>query len=295
VSAKPLVFVCYAHADERLVRPLLRVKGRPFYERCFFAPDSLDPGDVFPAHIERALADCETFHLFWSRAAAASDWVRREYEAALARWRELREPDGFFFVYRLDDAAVPFAIEERIRTLDVALVFDAGRPEWVSTHRLPRTGRDLFGRDDELDDLDAAWDRPDVHVVSFVAWGGVGKSALVNRWLARLARRGYRGAQRVLGWSFYRSSPSRSRTWLRRWTACESPGNGTSSPAASSPARTTTSPTPTSPRPAATSPRPAAWSPAAACACSSPSWSGWRPASRRPSRRPPRPAPAQAS
>jgi hypothetical protein len=33
--------------------------------------------------------------------------------------------------------------------------------------------------------------------------GGAGKSALVNRWLGRLQEDGWRGAQRVLGWSFY--------------------------------------------------------------------------------------------
>ena len=35
------------------------------------------------------------------------------------------------------------------------------------------------------------------------AEGGAGKSALINEWLARLQADGYRGAERVLGWSFY--------------------------------------------------------------------------------------------
>src|SRR5262249_56062698 len=33
--------------------------------------------------------------------------------------------------------------------------------------------------------------------------GGVGKSALVGRWLDRMAADGWRGARRVLDWSFY--------------------------------------------------------------------------------------------
>jgi hypothetical protein len=72
----------------------------------------------------------------------------------------------------------------------------------VSIARLPHTGSQLFGRDPELGWLDAYWKRG-VHVASIVAWGGVGKSALVNAWLRGMARDGWRGAARVYGWSFY--------------------------------------------------------------------------------------------
>ncbi|KAA3660092.1 MAG: hypothetical protein DWQ10_07495 [Calditrichaeota bacterium] len=40
-------------------------------------------------------------------------------------------------------------------------------------------------------------------MVSLVAWGGVGKTALVNSWLNGMARDNYRGAERVYGHSFY--------------------------------------------------------------------------------------------
>ena len=40
-------------------------------------------------------------------------------------------------------------------------------------------------------------------MVSFVAWGGVGKSTLVNKWLEGLKADNWRGAERVLGWSFF--------------------------------------------------------------------------------------------
>ncbi|MDQ1559802.1 MAG: hypothetical protein QOD32_2862 [Pyrinomonadaceae bacterium] len=76
-------------------------------------------------------------------------------------------------------------------------------PDKISTSRLPVTGRELFGRDEQLTRLDEAWNSHDTHVLSLVAWGGVGKSALVNHWLARMARDDYRGAQRVYAWSFY--------------------------------------------------------------------------------------------
>ncbi len=78
-----------------------------------------------------------------------------------------------------------------------------GPPEKVDIDRLPMTGVELFGRKKELELLDNAWDSDDVHVVSLVAWGGVGKSTLVNKWLEKIASDNYRGAGRVFAWSFY--------------------------------------------------------------------------------------------
>jgi tetratricopeptide (TPR) repeat protein len=76
-------------------------------------------------------------------------------------------------------------------------------PEKVEIHRLPVTGAELFGRRGEIELLDEAWESDRMHVVSLVAWGGVGKSTLVNKWLERLGADNYRGARRVYGWSFY--------------------------------------------------------------------------------------------
>jgi tetratricopeptide (TPR) repeat protein len=76
-------------------------------------------------------------------------------------------------------------------------------PELVDLARLPVPGEHFVGRDAELARLDAAWGDAGTHVISLVAFGGVGKSALVSRWLDRMAADGWRGAERVLGWSFY--------------------------------------------------------------------------------------------
>ncbi|MCG3155793.1 MAG: hypothetical protein DKINENOH_02401 [bacterium] len=73
----------------------------------------------------------------------------------------------------------------------------------IQTAKLPTTASELFGREKELKLLDAAWADEHTHLLSLVAWGGVGKSALVNEWLGRLERENFRGAERVFGWSFY--------------------------------------------------------------------------------------------
>jgi tetratricopeptide (TPR) repeat protein len=81
----------------------------------------------------------------------------------------------------------------------------------VSLAKLPSTSPDLFGREEKLKQLDDAWNNQDINVLSLVAWGGVGKSALVNRWLSQMAKDNYRSAERVYGWSFYSQGAAEGR------------------------------------------------------------------------------------
>ena len=81
-------------------------------------------------------------------------------------------------------------------------------PENISIARLPVTGSDLFGREEDIIFLNEAWANPDVNVVTIVAWAGVGKSTLVNHWLRGMAAEHYRSAELVYGWSFYRQGSS---------------------------------------------------------------------------------------
>jgi tetratricopeptide (TPR) repeat protein len=77
--------------------------------------------------------------------------------------------------------------------------------------RLPVAGPLLIGRDNELARLDAAWQDPILHVLTLVAFGGTGKSALVSHWLGRMAAADWRGARRVLDWSFYSQGTKEDR------------------------------------------------------------------------------------
>ncbi len=73
----------------------------------------------------------------------------------------------------------------------------------MSIAHLPQPGRHFVGRDKKLALLDGAWPDDRANVVEFVAFGGVGKSALVAHWLIQMGRENWRGALRVLGHSFY--------------------------------------------------------------------------------------------
>jgi hypothetical protein len=81
-------------------------------------------------------------------------------------------------------------------------------PERISVARLPVTASSVFGREEDIAFLDAAWANEEVNVVTIVAWAGVGKSTLVNHWLRRMAVEHYRSAELLFGWSFYRQGSS---------------------------------------------------------------------------------------
>lgn len=72
----------------------------------------------------------------------------------------------------------------------------------VSVSHLRATDYRLFGREAELKKLDQAWENSRTHLINVWAWGGMGKSSLVNRWLASMAADHFRDAELVLGWSF---------------------------------------------------------------------------------------------
>ena len=93
------------------------------------------------------------------------------------------------------ETPLTIAVSHGLSPLGTAPLLDLGR--------LPTPGLLFLGRDAELARLDAAWEDPGLHVLTLVAFGGVGKSALVAHWLDRMAAAGWRGATRVLDWSFY--------------------------------------------------------------------------------------------
>ena len=158
------------------------------------------------------------------------------------KWTEKREQDLFLDPAVIENAVRGAEVQERIRKLvefktwlrsavitekfttpdDLGRKIAIALPKFIprreatvigqdriSIARLPITSSSLFGREEELKILDAAWANPNTNIVSFVAWGGVGKTALVNHWLKQhMARDNYRSATRVYGWSFFSQGTS---------------------------------------------------------------------------------------
>src|SRR5229473_5584148 len=192
--------------------------------------------------IERRLRDCDIFILLVSANSMASDYII-DKEIAIIRERQANGEPVHFYPLLLTPTpkagldkvkdknlrprdAKPFSsysVHDRAQHMTDAADEIAELVEqiakWKSTERpsaprvqpayvhitgLPETAYErLVGREAELKRLDEAWPDAKTNILSLVAEGGAGKSALVNEWLKRLQANNYRGADAVLGWSFY--------------------------------------------------------------------------------------------
>ena len=259
-SAKPLVFISYAHKDG-LSKPL--ESGVDWLK---FVLEHLRPGEKagryslwvdlkmmgsadWEAEIEQKIRDCDIFILLVSRRSMSSDFIL-DRELPIVRERDARgEPIRIYPVILTPTAVVGLdyvrdknirprdakplsgfsdhdrdlqmaGIANEVAALSTSIASRSALPRGtvgptsqgtgqahgllIDVGRLPETSyKTLIGRDAELARLDAVWEDRNVNIISLVAEGGAGKSALVNEWLTRLRRDNYRNAEAVLGWSFF--------------------------------------------------------------------------------------------
>ncbi len=198
------------------------------------------PGSVdWGPEIEEKLRACDIFILLVSAHSMASDYVV-DKEIAIIRERQARGELVCFYPLLLTPTpkagldkvqdknlrprdAKPFSgysaheraqhmsdaadeISALVGERNIAAVprLAVAQPAYVHITGLPETAYErLQGRDDQLNRLDNAWTNRRTNILSLIAEGGAGKSALVNEWLLRSQLDDYRGAETVLGWSFY--------------------------------------------------------------------------------------------
>ena len=247
---KPTVFISYSHVDEtwkNRLRPhlgALEKAGRI----AIWDDRKIDAGDTWYPEIKTAMeqaavAVCLISADFLNSAFCVKEEVpyflqRRERDGLViipvllrpCAWRAItwlekmqmlpRDYKSVSADYKDDWDTVFAAVAERVFEIidnpdykppaPPAPVW--AMPEKIDIARMPVTGSDLFGRAEELKLLDEAWASPQTNLISFVAWGGVGKSTLVNKWLERMKADNYRGARRVYAWSFYSQGTSERAT-----------------------------------------------------------------------------------
>lgn len=137
---------------------------------------------------------------------------------AISRWTHGSETNGGDCIpnSQIQNVAVLFGIEPHWFTLEIdkfdtklqqKFELDSNGhhigPEKLSVSLLPVTNLQVFGREAELDLLENAWKDARTNILQLIAFGGVGKSTLINSWLSRLDRSNYFGAKQVYAWSFY--------------------------------------------------------------------------------------------
>ncbi len=237
---KPTVFLSYSHKDENwknLLQPHLKLLQQAGRIRIW-DDRQIDAGGIWFNNIKEAMARSAVAVCLISADYLASDFCTKEEIPYLL---QRREKEGMVIVPVLlrpcfwkafewiketqmlprDGKSIAIDFErncEVIFTEVAASIFNIVNtpgyqppkpvsfwsfPEKIDINRLPMTGEELFGRQKELEMLDKAWESENTHIISLVAWGGVGKSTLVNKWLERMKADNFRGAQHVFAWTFH--------------------------------------------------------------------------------------------
>jgi tetratricopeptide (TPR) repeat protein len=256
----PTIFICYSHKDkswkERLVTQLGVLDVDVWDDRRIAA------GADWLPEIEQAIGRASVAILLISADSLTSDFIRHEEVPRLLErrrgeglrviplivrpcaWQKVkwlspiqaRPRDG-----RPLSGCTKHQYEQHLADLAEEVAEMAGQAETplqagrVCLAKMPSTRRELFGRERELVALDSAWEDRRTNVVSLVAFGGVGKTALVNVWLNRMEEQDWRGAERVFGWSFYSQGAAEGRqtsadpfiAWALGWFGDPDPDRGT--------------------------------------------------------------------
>ncbi len=242
----PSVFISYCHKDEKYKDQLVTHLGVLQKQKLLSIWDDrqIAGGDDWLAEIEQAIESAAVAVLMISAEFLTSDFIlNEEVPQLLARrashglrvmplivkpcawqlvdWLEkinVRPKDGNALTSgdenRFNEDLTAFTVE--INQILTQLPTPPAPPtpspsQKIDLSHLPNTGSDIFGREAEVAILDQAWQTPQTRLISFIAWGGVGKSALTNHWLGKMAGDNYRGAVQVYGWSFYSQGTKQSR------------------------------------------------------------------------------------
>jgi len=234
------VFISYSHKDEAWKKQLaihlktLEIEG--FYQSWDDA--KIEPGSDWRGEIETALNRAQAAIMLISADFLASQFItevevplilkRRQNEGILVvpvivkpcAWQAVQwlsamqlfpkdgKPLSTLKKPKADSELAKLALVCRDVSRNVSTKPFIPPPihlsgDHISLYKLPVTGDCLFGREKELKMLDDAWADCQTDILTLVAWGGVGKTALVNQWLNQMKTDNYRGAQKVYGWSFY--------------------------------------------------------------------------------------------
>ena len=222
----PSVFISYSHKDEAWKDRLqthLDVLGMEGILDVW-EDRRIAGGDDWHGEIKQAIQEADVAVLLISADFLTSEFIRfEEVGPFLARrhrdglrvfpilirpcpWRkvdwlsaiQMRPSDGRVVSagndHQIDEDFASIA-EEIADLLTIRRKLARPKPSQVGVPtidliRLPAVGEHLLGREKELAALDDAWADPSKNIISLVAWGGVGKSALTKHWLDRLAARG---------------------------------------------------------------------------------------------------------
>jgi hypothetical protein len=193
-------FVFHSTRDDSYVAEMTSFLRKAGFDEVFNDASSIQPDEQLWPVIERGIIGCDAFVVVITAASNGSAWVKREVELARSLSKQI-------IPVWIEDCPLPpwFAdrdvIDFRPRTrqerrFEISRIFKYAPAE-------------LIGRADETKLLNDAWqktlrlERGRPRVLTFVALGGEGKTALVAKWAAELAAQDWPGCDAAFAWSFY--------------------------------------------------------------------------------------------
>jgi hypothetical protein len=193
-------FVSHSTSDDRYVAEMesfLRAAG---FDDVFNDVSAIRPDEKFWLEIEKGIAKCEALVVVITFASSGSEWVKREVECARGFSKKI-------IPVWIEDCPIPPIFADR----DVIDLRPGTRQERrFEISRIDKYApAKLIGREDETKLLNDAWqkvlriEKGRLHILTFVALGGEGKTSLVAKWAAELAHQDWPGCDAAFAWSFY--------------------------------------------------------------------------------------------
>ncbi len=238
-SARHNVFISYSHSDEYWKNRLVTHLGVLEYQGALDLWDDrrIGAGEDWRAQIEKAINSASVAVLLVSADFLTSRFI---LDDEIPRLLQRRDKEGMQIIpvivrpcvwqsigwlqqmqvtpkdgkplssgnknkIEANLAAIASLIHKQLQSsAEAAPAEDLSlQPDQSYSSHLPSTGNNLIGREQELRLLDQALDNPQVKIVSVVGASGVGKTALMNDWLASLTKGPSPKIDRVFCWSFY--------------------------------------------------------------------------------------------
>lgn len=165
-------FISHSSPDDRYVAEFVQLVRSLGFTEVFNDSHTIEPDALFWDRIERGIRECDAFVVILSQASVKSYWVDKEVQFARGQGKRI-------IPIRIDNCLLPSGFDGR----DVIELKHAGKMQLLSPPRFIHHAAEHFlGREPQLALLDKAW-ADDTNVLSIIAWGGVGKSALITEWV----------------------------------------------------------------------------------------------------------------
>jgi tetratricopeptide (TPR) repeat protein len=210
------VFLSYSRKDVELMRKLhdllehQEIDGNPIV--VFRDERDLGIGEHVDVALPAAHRRSASVVVLWSDDSVASKWVYNEAISAVFGEKYLPLLEGDFNPAGLDASLRPInaarlaaiLVDPQPLVEEIRRLKNRGAPAVRVMNKMPASGSEhLIGRGVELLALNEAWGSGKTRIFVLDAMGGIGKTALINRFLEGVAGDNWGDAEHVYCWSFY--------------------------------------------------------------------------------------------